>query len=128
MSARVPQDVDLEDKLVYGLSPLRFAYLVIAALGVLGCWRIEDVPAGARVVPCLVLALSGVLLAWGRWHGRSLDGWALDLVVFVRRNYCLQVSWGSRKQRRRAPVPLAAMRALRGGRSVAPVREPTPAR
>ena len=30
MRARVPQDVDLEDTLVLGLSPTRFGYLVIA--------------------------------------------------------------------------------------------------
>ena len=31
MRAHVPQDVDLEDKLIYGLTPVRFGYLVIAA-------------------------------------------------------------------------------------------------
>ena len=32
MPARVPLDVDLEDKLIYGLTPMRLAYLVVSLL------------------------------------------------------------------------------------------------
>lgn len=110
MHARVPQDVDLEDKLIYGLSPLRFGYLVIAALGILSLWRLEAVPVGLRLLPCLVVAGGAALLAWGRWRARPIDAWLLDLVVFVRRNYRLHVSWQPR--RRRSVVPLRAMNAL----------------
>ena len=87
MRARVPQDVDLEDRLIYGLSPLRFGYLVIAALGALSLWRAEAVPPVLRAVPCLLLLGGGAALAWGRWQGRGLDCWLVDLAVFVRRNY-----------------------------------------
>ena len=110
MRARVPQDVDLEDKLVYRLSPLRFGYLVIAALGVLSLWRLEAVPAGLRLLPCIVLAAGAALLAWGRWCGRPLDAWLLDLVVFTRRNHRLRLSW--RRRRRETVVPLGAINAL----------------
>jgi len=110
MRARVPQDVDLEDKLVYGLSPLRFGYLVVTALGALSLWRLEAVPAGLRLLPCFMLGAGGALLAWGRWRGRPLDGWLLDLIVFARRNYRLGLSW--RRQRRRSVVPLGAINAL----------------
>ena len=110
MRARVPQDVDLEDKLVYGLSPLRFGYLVIAALGVLSLWRLEAVPAGLRLLPCFVLAASAASLAWGRWRGRPLDAWLLDLAVFARRNYRLRLSW--RRRRRETTVQLGAINAL----------------
>ena len=110
MGARVPQDVDLEDKLIYGLSPLRFGYVVVAALGVLSLWRLEAVPAGLRLLPCFVLAAGGALLAWGRWRGRPLDAWLLDLTVFARRNYRLCLSW--QRRRRQSVVPLGAINAL----------------
>jgi len=110
MGARVPQDVDLEDKLIYGLSPLRFGYVVVAALGVLSLWRLEAVPAGLRLLPCFVLAAGGALLAWGRWRGRPLDAWLLDLTVFARRNYRLCLSW--RRRRRQSVVPLGAINGL----------------
>lgn len=110
MRARVPQDVDLEDKLVFGLSPLRFGYLVVAALGVLSLWRLEAVPGGVRILPCFVLAAGGASLAWGRWRGRPLDAWLLDLIVFARRNYRIGLSW--RRPLRQSVVPLGAINAL----------------
>jgi len=38
MPARVLLDVDLEDKLLYGLTPMRLAYLVVALLGGFALW------------------------------------------------------------------------------------------
>src|SRR5215510_2192830 len=87
MRARVPQDVDLEDRLIYGLSPLRFGYLVVGVLGALSLWRVEAVAPGLRALPCLALAGGTAAMAWGRWQGRGLDRWLVDLAVFVRRNY-----------------------------------------
>lgn len=93
MRARVPQDVDLEDKLIYGLSPQRFAYVVACSLGALSIWRLEQIAAGLRVIPCLMLIAMGALLAWGRWRGRGVDGWLVDLVAFARRNYRVRPCW-----------------------------------
>jgi hypothetical protein len=87
MNARVPQDVDLEDQLIYGLSPLRFAYLVVASLAALAIWRGLALPVVLRAVPSLLILAAGAGLAWGRWRGRPLDLWLLDLTVFARRNY-----------------------------------------
>jgi hypothetical protein len=87
MNARVPQDVDLEDRLIYGLSPVRFGYLVIAALGALSAWRIDVLPVGVRAVPCMLLLAAGAALAWGRWRDRPLDHWVVDVAVYIRRNY-----------------------------------------
>jgi len=112
MHARVPQDVDLEDKLVYGLSPLRFGYLVVAALGIVSLWRVDAVPAGLRLLPCLVLATAAVLMAWGRWQGRSVDGWLVDVVIFARRNYRICVSWRPSRRRPESIVPLGAINSL----------------
>lgn len=104
MRARVPQDVDLEDRLVYGLSPLRFGYLVIAVLAVLSLWRVEAVPPWLRVLPCLALLSGSAALAWGHWQGRPLDRWLVDLAVFAGRNYRLGAAAG--REHRGRPVPL----------------------
>src|SRR5438105_2487341 len=39
MRARIPLDVDLEDKLIYGLSPLRFAYVLVAGVAAMAIGR-----------------------------------------------------------------------------------------
>ncbi len=114
MNARVPQDVDLEDQLIYGLSPLRFAYLVAAALAALATWRGLPAPAALRAVPAVLLLAAAAVLAWGRWRGRHLDRWLLDLAVFVRRNYRLGIH-------RRARSAGAAPRFLRAVAAVAAV-------
>jgi hypothetical protein len=113
MNPRVPQDVDLEDRLIYGLSPVRFGYLVIAVLGALTLWRIGALPPWVRAIPCLFVVAGGAGLAWGRWNGRAVDRWLLDLGVYVRRNYA--VGLRRRPRRRRAvPLPLGAIAAIGG--------------
>ena len=111
MNARVPQDVDLEDRLIYGLSPVRFGYLVIAVLGALSLWRLDALPAWVRAIPCVLLLAAGAGLSWGRWRGRAVDRWLVDVGVFVRRNYRV----GLRAERTsRAPVPLRAIASITG--------------
>jgi hypothetical protein len=92
MHAAVPHDVDLEDRLVFGLTPVRFGYLVIGALAAVGLWNLHELPVPVRLIPCLLVAALAVALAWGRWHGRPLDRLALDASVFCRRNYGLGVA------------------------------------
>jgi len=131
MNARVPQDVDLEDRLIYGLTPLRFGYLVIAALGALSLWRAGGLPAWLRTLPCLLLLGAGASLAWGRWQGRAVDRWLADLAVHVRRNYRLGAGLPGRRRARvppppplplpapvpaPVPVPLGAIAAIAAGR------------
>jgi len=109
MNARVPQDVDLEDRLIYGLSPVRFGYLVIAVLGALTLWRLEAVSPWLRAVPCLLVLASGAALAWGRWRGRPVDRWLIDVSVYARRNHALQV-----RPSRAVPLPLRAISCIGG--------------
>jgi hypothetical protein len=92
MHAAVPHDVDLEDRLVFGLTPIRFGYLVIAVLAAVGLWNLHQLPVSVRLVPCLLVAALAVALAWGRWRGRPLDRLALDAAIFCRRNYGLRVA------------------------------------
>jgi hypothetical protein len=92
MPAAVPHDVDLEDRLVFGLTPVRFGYLVIGVLAAVGLCRLHQLPVPVRLVPSLLFAALAAALAWGRWRGRPLDHLALDAAVFCRRNYGLRVA------------------------------------
>ena len=107
MRASVPQDVDLEDRLVYGLTPTRFGYLVVAALGAMSLWSLRWVPLAARLAPCVLLPVAAAALAWGRWRGRPLDRLTLDVAIFLRRNYRVQVG------RRQTPVPVSVAATVR---------------
>ena len=96
MAARIPQDVDLEDRLLYGLTPLRFAYLALAGATALMVWSSHGPPLVVRIVLALLLGGAGAALAWARWHGRAIDEWAVDLAVFLARNYRVEVRWPTR--------------------------------
>jgi hypothetical protein len=83
MRARVPLDVDLEDRLLYGLTPVRLGYLVLSLLAAIAVWSSAWMPIYVRVPVSLLAVTGGGLLAWGRWRGRAADSWALDLLRFV---------------------------------------------
>lgn len=90
MHARIPLDVDLEDKLIYGLTPTRLAYLVIALLAGFATWSAHWAPSQVRGSIAVVIAITGAIAAWGRWRGRPLDGWAIDLAIYFVGNHRLK--------------------------------------
>ncbi len=94
MRARPPLDVDLEDKLLYGLTPIRLAYLVMALLGGFALWSSQWAPSPLRAVACLVVVGIGAAAAWGRWRGRAVDDWVADISIFVINTH--QVVWNER--------------------------------
>lgn len=83
MRAKVPLDVDLEDRLVYGLSPIRLAYVVLAGLAALAVWSAQALPSIVRGAAALIVIAVGAALAWGRWRGRAADEWLMDAARFV---------------------------------------------
>src|SRR5258706_2222605 len=83
MRATAPLDVDLEDKLLYGLTPMRLAYLVVGLVTGFGAWSSPWAPSPLRAFACSAIVAAGAIAAWGRWRGRAVDGWAADLLVFV---------------------------------------------
>jgi hypothetical protein len=85
MSARVPLDVDLEDRLIYGLTPTRLAYLVISLLAGFTLWSSPWGPAALRVAAALLVIAVGAILSWGRWRGTPADVWVIDLALFTAR-------------------------------------------
>jgi hypothetical protein len=86
----MPQDVDLEDKLIYGLTPARFGYLVIAALTAVMLWNLTALPPYVRLPGCIVLCAAGAVLGWGRFAGRPADRFLADALLFLGRSYRLR--------------------------------------
>ena len=124
MRARVPLDVDLEDKLVYGLTPTRFGYLVVAALAAFGIWTGWQAPELLRASVAGCLLAGGAALAWGRLGGRSIDQLIADALLFAKRN----LRFG--RTGRVARVPAAARAAGEEvavlGQETLPVEAPDP--
>lgn len=104
MRARIPQDVDLEDRLVFGLTPVRFGYLVIAALVAFTAWSGQWASPPVRAAASLPVLGVGAAFAWGRCGGRNLDRWAADLAVYIRRN-CLHIDLAWRRRAHRPAAP-----------------------
>ena len=106
MRARAPLDVDLEDKLLYGLTPMRLAYLVIGLVAGFGLWSSPWAPSPVRAFACAVVVATGAIAAWGRWRGRAVDGWVADLFLFVISTHRLVFDqrYLQRFRRRRARV------------------------
>ena len=87
MPARIPLDVDLEDKLLYGLTPTRLVYLVVALLAGFAIWSGHFASPHLRAGLAITTAIIGVTAAWGRWRGRAADSWLADMVIFALANY-----------------------------------------
>jgi hypothetical protein len=104
MRARIPAGIDLEDRLLYGLSPARLGY--VAGLAVLAswCWR-QPVWTPLRLVSAvLLLGLAGAV-GWLRHEGRHLDAWAADLARHALKRYRVEIDW---VELRRLPAAIAA--------------------
>lgn len=122
MAARAPLDVDLEDKLVFGLSPLRFGYMVIAGLTAMALWGQRCAPMPLRLLVCLPVLGLGAAFAWARWRGRGLDQWVLDLGTYALTNYVVEFGPGpagllSRRRRagRRGEIQMGEITAAIAG-------------
>lgn len=102
MTARAPLDVDLEDKIVYGLTPMRLAYVAVALVAGFALWSSHWAPEVLRGAVAAAVILGGAVAAWGRLRGRAADEWAWDVVVFLMRNY--EVEWRAMPPRARGMI------------------------
>ncbi len=100
MSARIPLDVDLEDRLLYGLTPTRLAYLVVGLLASFSLWSTAWAPMPVRAACAVAVSLAGAAAAWGRWRGRALDGWLVDIAGYALATYRVHVTPMPRWRRR----------------------------
>jgi PrgI family protein len=94
MSARIPLDVDLEDRLLYGLTPTHLAYMVVALLAGFAVWSSHLASSPIRAAACLLVIGAGAVVAWGRWRGRSADAWIFDAAMFTVRTQ--RIAWNDR--------------------------------
>ena len=83
MHARVPLDVDLEDRIVYGLTPMRLAYVVLAGLAAMALWSAQSLVIAVRLPLVVLLLGAGGVIAYGRLHGRPADEWLIDGFLFL---------------------------------------------
>ena len=83
--ARVPLDVDLEDRLLYGLTPMRLAYAVGALLAAFALWSSPREPAILRGVASSLIIGAGAIMSWGRWRGMPADSWVVNFAIFIFR-------------------------------------------
>jgi hypothetical protein len=91
MPSRVPLDVDLEDRLLFGLTPTRLVYLVVGLLAAFSAWSGHWAPALVRAACATALLIAGAAAAWGRWRGRPVDAWVTDVALFVSATYRLRL-------------------------------------
>src|SRR6476646_3439134 len=108
MNAKAPLDVDLEDKLLYGLTPIRLAYLVVALLASFAVWSSPWAPSPLRLVVALTVVVLGAAGAWGRWRGRPADAWVADISIFAVNTH--RVSWNRRLAKRLSHQPSRVQR------------------
>ena len=92
MPARVPLDVDLEDRLLYGLTPTRLAYLVISLIVAFALWSSSWANTPIRATAALVVVVAGAAIAWGRWRGRPADAWLVDVAMFTARTHRIAIN------------------------------------
>ncbi len=105
MKARIPAGIDLDDKLLYGLSPARLGYvtaLVVAAIWVLR----QPLPTALRFGLAALLLATAALAGWMRRSGRHLDAWAADLARHVRRRYRVRLDLGTAAASRHRPFAM----------------------
>jgi hypothetical protein len=101
--AKAPLDVDLEDKLLYGLTPMRLAYLVLSLLGGFALWSSQWAPSSVRATSCIAVIGIGSVAAWGRWRGRAVDAWIGDISLFVINTR--RIVWNKRRGQHDVRLP-----------------------
>ena len=90
MRARIPAGIDLEDRLLYGLSPVRLGYVAGLVVLAIWFWR-QPLPVPLRVLPAAILLGAAAAVGWLRYEGRHADSWVEDLVRHVVRRYRIEV-------------------------------------
>jgi hypothetical protein len=108
MPAKAPLDVDLEDKLLYGLTPIRLAYLVVALLAAFATWSSTPLVLPVRVTAVVVIVTIGIAAAWGQWRGRAVDSWLVDIAIFLIANYRVECKLRFPRVALRRPKTVAA--------------------
>jgi hypothetical protein len=82
----IPTHLNVEDKLVFGLTARQFLYLLIACSLAFAFWeQAVNAPAAARIAVCVACLLAGATVALVRPLGRGVEVWLLVAVLFTCR-------------------------------------------
>ncbi|HVD00376.1 MAG TPA: hypothetical protein VNG93_04410 [Candidatus Dormibacteraeota bacterium] len=92
MRTRIPAGIDLEDRLLYGLSPARLGYVIGLLVIAAWFWR-QHLWSPLRVLPGLLLLGAAATIGWWRHEGRHLDAWAEDAGRHLLASYRVEVDW-----------------------------------
>jgi hypothetical protein len=80
----LPTHLEVEDKLIAGLSTRQLLRLLIGASLAYGVWdQLPWVAQEIRLAIALVAATIGVVFALLKPHGRTLDSWLMAALLFV---------------------------------------------
>ena len=90
MKARIPAGIDLEDRLLYGLSPARLGYVVGLVVVAAWFWR-QPFWGPLRWLPGVLLLALAAAVGWLQHEGRHLDAWLEDLGRHLLARYRLEV-------------------------------------
>ena len=90
MKARIPAGIDLEDRLLYGLSPARLGYVVTLLVVAAWFWR-QPLWGPLRWLPGLLFVGLAAAAGWLQHDGRHLDAWVQDIARHLLSRYRLHV-------------------------------------
>jgi hypothetical protein len=80
----IPTHLDVEDKLLFGLTMRQFLYVVVGCSIAYGLWeRTAGVPDGLRLSATAVCLIVAIALALLRPFGRPLEEWLLAAGLYV---------------------------------------------
>lgn len=125
MRARIPAGIDLEDRLLYGLSPARLGYVSGLLVAAIWFWR-QAMPVPIRLLPVAMLLSGAAAVGWMRYEGRHLDSWAEDLVRHVAARYRLEFDLGILRRPRLSIAAGMDPAAEAGAERTRPVQAPAP--
>src|SRR5919199_4475694 len=81
----IPTHLDVEDKLLFGLTARQFLYLVVGCSLAYGVWQQPTLADGVRLGLAVVCAVGAAVVALVRPLGRPLEEWLVAGLFFPGR-------------------------------------------
>jgi len=83
---QVPTHLDVEDRVLFGLTVRQFLYLLVGSSASYGLWdQLGDAPSLARIGCVGVILLTTLAFALLRWGGRPLEEWLAAGLIYIAR-------------------------------------------
>jgi hypothetical protein len=80
----IPTHLNVEDKLLFGLTARQFLYVLVGTSLSYGMWdQTVAAPPALRVTIVAICLLAAAAMAWLRPHNRPLEEWLLASCVYV---------------------------------------------